>query len=198
MKIGILGTGTVAQTLGGAWAETGHEVLLGARSPKKNGTLKYGTMQEAASFGDVILVALNPWTEIEGVLRALVEELRGKTIIDVSNNIEFGNVPPRLAFTDRTMGEALQSWLPASNIVKTLNITPAAMMVRPADSGIVLAIGWVSGNDDTAKQQTVTLLNDLGWTRVIDLGDIRQSVLQESIGLTLSIIVTGIMAQQNQ
>lgn len=197
MKIGILGTGTVARTLGSAWAETGHEVLLGTRSPKKNGALKYGTMEEAASFGEVILVALNPWTEIEGALRPLAEELRGKTIVDVSNNIEFGKMPPSLAFTDRTMGEALQLWLPASNVVKTLNITPAAMMVRPADSGIVPAIGWVSGNNDTAKQQVVTLLNDLGWMRVIDLGDIHQSVLQESIGLTLSIIVTGITMQQN-
>jgi len=40
------------------------------------------------------------------------------------------------------------------------------------------------------------LLTDLGWTEVVDLGDIRQSALQESIGLTLSIIVMGVMAQK--
>lgn len=100
MKIGILGAGTVAQTLGGAWTEAGHEVFLGARNPKKSGILKYGTMQEAASFGEVILVAINPWTEIEGVLKPLAEELSGKTVIDISNNIEFGKIPPKLAFTN--------------------------------------------------------------------------------------------------
>lgn len=196
MKIGILGAGTVAHTLGRAWADTGHDVLIGTRSSKRNTGLKYETMQKAALFGEVILVALNPWIEIENVVRSLTKELKGKTIIDVSNNIEFGKKLPSLAFTDRTMGEALQLWLPASNVVKTLNITPARMMVQPTDSGIIPAIGWVSGNSDTAKRQTITLLSDLGWTRIIDLGDISRSVLQESIGLTLSIIVMEVMAQK--
>lgn len=71
------------------------------------------------------------------------------------------------------------------------------MMIQPADKGIVPAIGWVSGNNGESKQQVIGLLNDLGWTQVFDLGDIHQSILQESIGLTLSIIVTGAMMQQN-
>jgi predicted dinucleotide-binding enzyme len=35
MKIGILGSGNVAKTLGGKLAAGGHEVKLGSRSPEK-------------------------------------------------------------------------------------------------------------------------------------------------------------------
>jgi len=204
MKIGILGSGTVAQTLGKAWAAKNHEIYMGARNPAQDTIIAWqeaqgpkvrvGFLQDAAAFGEVILVAINPWTEIEGVVKPLASELKGKTVIDVSNNINFGGLP-KMAFTDQSLGEALQSWLPESNIVKTLNIAPAAMMVNPAESGITPAVGWISGNNEGAKQQVTTLLKDIGWAEVSDLGGIHQSVLQESIGLTLSIIVTGAMAQ---
>jgi len=201
MKIGILGSGNVARTLGAAWAAKGHEVFIGARNAKSESLLAWqklapavelGTLQQAATFGEVILLAINPWTEIEGVLKSLTQLLKGKAVIDVSNNIEFGQTP-RLAFTKHSMGETIQAWLPDSHIVKTLNITPAPMMVSPATSGIVPAVGWVAGNDIGAKRMTSSLLNDLGWDEVVDLGGIGKSRLQENIGLTLSIIVSGFM-----
>ncbi|HTE58601.1 MAG TPA: NAD(P)-binding domain-containing protein [Verrucomicrobiae bacterium] len=206
MKIGILGSGTVARTLGKAWAAKGHEICIGARNPAQEAIVAWqqtigpkarvGSLQDAAAFGEVILIAINPWTEIEGAVTPLALELESKTIIDVSNNTDFGKVPPKMAFTDRSMGESIQSWLPESNVVKTLNITPAGMMINPGESGITPAVGWVSGNNEGAKQQVAALLKDIGWTEVTDLGDIHQSILQESIGLTLSIIVTGAMAQK--
>jgi predicted dinucleotide-binding enzyme len=205
MKIGILGSGTVAQTLGSAWAAKSHEVFMGARNPESDAVTAWqkaagseayvGSLKEAAEFGEVVLVAINPWIEIEHVIKPLARELQRKTVIDVSNNIEFDSVP-KLAFTDKSMGERVQSWLPESSIVKTLNITPAAMMVNPVESGIIPAVGWVSGNNKDAKQQVEALLKDFGWTEIVDLGDIHQSLLQESIGLTLSIIVMEVMSQK--
>jgi len=179
---------------------------MGARNPEGDTVIAWqkaigqnarvGTLEVAAEFGEVILIAINPWTEIERAIKPLARELQGKTVIDVSNNIEFDAVP-KLAFTDQSMGERVQSWLPESNVVKTLNITPAAMMVNPTKSAITPAVGWVSGNDRNAKQRVETLLNDLGWTEVVDLGGIHQSLLQESIGLTLSIVVMGVMSQKS-
>jgi 8-hydroxy-5-deazaflavin:NADPH oxidoreductase len=205
MRIGILGSGAVARTLGNAWTVKGHEIYMGARNPDGDAVTTWqkaigsqvhiGSLKEAAEFGEVVLVAINPWTEIEHAIKPLAHELQGKTIIDVSNDIEFGALP-RLAFTDQSMGERVQTWLPESNVVKTLNVTPAAMMVEPSKSGIIPAIGWLSGNNSEAKQQVMALLKDLDWTQIADLGDIHQSLLQESIGLTLSIIVTGVISQK--
>lgn len=204
MKIGIIGSGTVARTLGGAWAKQ-HEVLIGARNlesvtnwQQSTGLdIQLGSLQEAAAFDEVVLVAINPWTEIESVVKPLAQELQNKVIVDVSNNITFAHTPPKLAFTEASMGERIQAWLPESKIVKTLNHIPALMMVNPTESGILPAIGWVSGNDNDAKQQVMSLLTDIGWPEITDLGDIRQSRLQESIGLTFSIIVMGITGKKD-
>lgn len=46
---------------------------------------------------------------------------------------------------------------------------------------------FVSGNHAPSKDQVRVLLNDLGWSTVVDLGDIRQSLLQESIMLACVI-----------
>ncbi len=77
MKIGIIGSGVVAQTLGEKLVELGHDVVLGTRDPgkldeKKNmaGTLnewltrvkqkaKVGTFKEAAAHGELLINATN-------------------------------------------------------------------------------------------------------------------------------------------
>jgi 8-hydroxy-5-deazaflavin:NADPH oxidoreductase len=205
MKIGILGAGSVGKTLGAAWAAKGHEVYVGARTPdapdtiawqqSQFATLTLTTLEKAARFGEVILVAIYPWTEIEKVLTPLATALKNKTILDVSNNINFDG-QPQLAFTDRSMSEFVQSLLPESRVVKTLNFAPAHMMADPAKSGVIPSVSWVSGDDKQAKAAAVQLLKDIGWTEVFDLGGIHASLLQENVSLVLSLVVAEILASK--
>lgn len=200
MKIGIVGSGNVAQALSKAWAAKGHEVLVGSRSPQKVASTEWlqaqqniqtGSLEQTAQWGDVVLLAINPWTEIKNVLELLAHDLRGKVVIDVSNNIAFGD-QPKLAFTDKSMGEYVQQLLPDAYVVKTLNITPAPMVVNPMQSGIDPAIGWVSGDNLDAKRTVTGLLNDLGWEEVFDLGGIHSAKLQENIGLILTLVISSL------
>ena len=75
MKVGIIGSGVVAQTLGTKLVELGHDVVLGTRDPKKldekknmAGTLnewlavvknkaKVATFKEAAAHGEILISA---------------------------------------------------------------------------------------------------------------------------------------------
>lgn len=200
MKIGVLGSGNVAQAVGYGLTRKGHEIFISSRDPRsekvrewivKTGQLgRAGTFRDAARFGEVILLAINPWTQIEGLLNTLdKKDVAGKVIIDPSNNIEF-TYPPRLAFSGISMGEQVQKWLPESHVVKTLNIVPSTSMVDPSMKNIP-PIQWVAGNHQGAKEQVTLLLHDLGWSEVFDLGDLKLSRLQESIGL----LVTGIVMQ---
>ena len=200
MKIGILGSGTVALALGEAWAAKGHAVFIGARHSQKptlkallqrNQNIQTGALAQAATFGDVVLLAVNPWGEIAAVLHPLQGVLAGKILIDVSNNITFGD-KPTLAFRDKSMGEYVQESVPQTHVIKTLNITPAAMMTDPHQSGINPAVGWVAGNNADAKQLVSGLVKDLGWDEVVDIGDIHSSMLQENVGLILTLVVTGL------
>lgn len=198
MNIGMLGSGKVAQAVGAGLIAKGHEVMVSSRDPHTERVRRWvgevgphghaGSFREAAQFGEVIVLAINPWTAIEPLLLSLdVEDLAGKAVIDPSNNIEF-STPPKLAFTDSSMGELIQRWLPSAHVVKTLNIVPSSSMVNPNLSEIP-PIQWVSGDDQAAKEQVTALLHDLGWSEVFDLGDIKLSRLQEAIGLLVSGIV---------
>lgn len=203
MNIGILGSGNVAQAVGAGLIAAGHEVMVSSRDRRSEKVRQWwgkvgprghaGSFAEAARFGDAILLAINPWTEIERLLRTLdASDLAGKAVIDPSNNIEFG-LPPKLAFTDLSMGELVQRWLPGAHVVKTLTLVPATLMVNPHLNNIP-PIQWIAGDDQAAKERVTALLQDLGWSEVFDLGGIKLSRLQEAIGL----MVTGIVMQLTQ
>ncbi|WP_425556786.1 NAD(P)-binding domain-containing protein [Dactylosporangium darangshiense] len=54
MRIGILGTGNMAATLGGVWRRAGHDVLVGGRNPASGGA----TLRDAATHGELVLLAV--------------------------------------------------------------------------------------------------------------------------------------------
>ncbi|MBW4443359.1 MAG: NAD(P)-binding domain-containing protein [Plectolyngbya sp. WJT66-NPBG17] len=66
MKISVIGSGGIGGTVGTLWAKVGHEVLFSSRNPEKLSALvaaagasaKAGTIVEAASFTDVIFLAV--------------------------------------------------------------------------------------------------------------------------------------------
>ena len=60
MKVGIIGSGIVAQVMGRAFLSEGEEVMMGSRDPQKDSIKKWkaenpraksGTFAEAAAFG---------------------------------------------------------------------------------------------------------------------------------------------------
>src|SRR4051794_3245504 len=100
MKIGILGTGTLAAGLATAWAGAGHEIAIGGRSPGKAqeiaDRLGHGvravTPREAITGRDAVLLAVS-WDGVEDVLRsagAADGVLDGTPLIDPTNAVEHG------------------------------------------------------------------------------------------------------------
>jgi predicted dinucleotide-binding enzyme len=195
MKIGFLGAGSVAKTLGAAFAAAGHDVMLSSRTPENadltawraaaGDRVKLGRFNEAAAFGDLIIPAVQPWTVLQPLLESVgPDALAHKVVIDLGNAVDWSARPPQLALPGSSLGEHMQGWLPSSRVVKTFNTIPAARMADPAYvDGIPCLL--MAGNDAPAKQTVRELVRALGWTDVIDLGDIRQSRLLESFMMTL-------------
>jgi hypothetical protein len=195
MNIGILGTGMVGQILAARLAELGHSVVIGTRDPaktlantqpdgmgnppfsawhKQNPQVKLATFAQAAAHGAIILNATNGSASLEALKLAGAGNLSGKTLIDISNPLDFSKGMPPSLFVSNTdsLGEQIQRAFPEVKVVKALNTTNAHLMARPRQ----LADGdhsiFVCGNDAGAKAQVVELLNSFGWRDVIDLGDI--------------------------
>jgi hypothetical protein len=183
MKIGIVGSGGVARTLGGKLASLGHEVMLGSRSPEKlegwlgsaGSTASAGTFAEAAQHGELVLNATAGVASLEALRTAGEANLDGKVLIDVANPLDFSRgMPPTLtvANTD-SLGEQIQRAFPHAQVVKALNTVNAVVMVEPQ----ALADGehhlFICGNDAGAKAQVSEWLMEwFGWRHVLDLGDI--------------------------
>lgn len=183
MRIGILGTGMVGQTIATKLASLQHDVFMGAREAgneraagwvaKVGGTAQAGTFAQAAHYGDVIFNC----TLGDGSLAALTaagDHLAGKVLIDVSNPLDFSRgMPPRLSVSnDDSLGEQLQRAFPTVRVVKALNTVTASVMVDPARVGDGDHAIFVSGNDHEAKLVTTGILQSFGWKQIIDLGDI--------------------------
>jgi predicted dinucleotide-binding enzyme len=90
MNIGFIGAGGMAKALAGKWAAK-HEVMLSGRDLHKTEAaasslgVRAGTAQEAAHFGDVIVLA----TRWEDVFSAIENAggpaaFEGKTVIDIN------------------------------------------------------------------------------------------------------------------
>ena len=196
MKIGIIGSGVVGQTLGAKLVERGEDVVLGTRSPASlndkrgfgqslddwvkasGGKARVGTFADAAAHGEIVINATSGTVSLEALRLAGEQNLGGKILIDVSNPLDFSKgMPPTLTVcnTDST-GEQIQRAFPEAKVVKTLNTTNVNVMVDPA----AVAGGdhdlFVSGNDPEAKARVTELLRRwFGWRTVIDLGDITTS-----------------------
>jgi predicted dinucleotide-binding enzyme len=170
-KVGILGSGNVAKVLGNGFIKNGYEVMLGTRSPQKLEEWKaasgghVGSFEEAAAFGEVLVIAAKGAIAAEVLSLAKEKNINGKTIIDTTNPI--GGPPVNGViqyFTDHTesLMERLQKQFPEVNFVKAYNCVGNAQMVDP-DFGDTKPTMFICGNNDPAKK-TVTEINTLfGW-----------------------------------
>lgn len=200
MNIGILGTGMVAQTVGGKLLGLGHSVMYGTRdvgqtlartSPDGYGNppfaqwkaahpqAKLGTFREAALHGEILLNATSGTGSIAALQAAGASTMNGKILIDLANPLDFSKgFPPSLTICNTdSLAEQIQRAFPETRVVKTLNTMNAHVMVNPAAVPGDHTV-FVSGNDATAKRQVSDMLSGwFGWKpgNIIDLGDITTS-----------------------
>ncbi|HSK72672.1 MAG TPA: NAD(P)-binding domain-containing protein, partial [Pyrinomonadaceae bacterium] len=188
MKIGIIGSGGVAQTLAKGYLDKGYEVKLGTRNAEKlaewlenaGKNASVGSFAEAAEFGDAVFVSVAGEAAVNAVNLAGAENLKGKSVIDLTNPLDFSQgVPPRFTATlGDSLGEQIQNALPEANVVKAFNTISAAIMVDPK-FGDQTATLFIAGNDENAKAETVRLAQEFGWD-VEDLGSIEQAFFLEA------------------
>jgi predicted dinucleotide-binding enzyme len=195
VRLGILGTGTVGQTIAARLVELGHDVVIGTRDPaetlsrtapdaydtppfsawqQEHSEVKVGTFGEATAHGDIIVNATAGAASLEALELAGEANLNGKTLIDVANPLDFSQgMPPTLSVSNTdSLGEQIQRRFPEVKVVKTLNTMNAYLMVNPAQLAGADHTVFVSGDDVEAKATATELLRSFGWTDIIDLGNI--------------------------
>jgi len=127
MRVGIFGSGDVAKSFGRGFLNDGHEVMLGSRDPGKlaswvsesgNGASS-GTFADAASFGELLVIAVAGTSAVDAIQMAGIDNFRGKVVIDATNPLDMSVRPPRLlGGLGTSSGELIQKSLGGAFVVK--------------------------------------------------------------------------------
>jgi len=192
MKIAIIGSGDVGQTLAKGFLAAGHSVTIGTRNTRKKelkwtkkhkAKLQLGTHVEAAEYGSIVVLAV-AWHAAEDVLTAIRPQVSGKIIIDVTNPLIFSDDDAPVLSLGHSMsaGEMVQQTLSDSHVVKTLNTINHKNMVKPTYKQGRPTM-FMCGNNDSAKAEVTRFLKELGWYDIQDIGSIEKSRVLEPLSL---------------
>jgi len=179
MKVGVLGSGEVARTLASGLLKHGYEVKLGSRSPEKlaewaeaNAGGSTGTFADAASFGELVIVAVKGNAAAEALRLAGAGNLKGKAVADTCNPIaDAAPVNGVLQFftgPNESLLEQLQSEFKDAHLVKAFNSVGSARMVDPVFEAGKPTM-FICGNSESAKKAVGSILDDFGW-ETADMG----------------------------
>ncbi|MFO0956615.1 MAG: NADPH-dependent F420 reductase [Isosphaeraceae bacterium] len=188
MKVGIVGTGRVAEALGGAWADRGHDLRIAGREPGRAAELaaKLGRGAKSCSTAElfaeaqVILLAI-PWSSVHDVLRE-AGDLAGRVLIDCINPLHPNNFTELADLGDASStADQIQRWSPGVKVVKAFNTVSAATMKAPRFGDHHATLPFC-GDDPEAKALVGRLIADAGFDP-LDVGGVEEASLLESMAL---------------
>lgn len=200
MRIGILGTGTLAEALGEGWARAGHDLVIGGRSEVKAQKLaerlgrgvRAVAPREAVTGRDAVLLAVL-WDGVEEILRSAGAPeglLDGTPLIDPTNAVEHG-VGVLLTGRGEAMAERIAALAPGAHVVKAFHLFPAEQWTRapgPDEQPMTVAM---CGDDPAALQVVGELVRDVGGVPAV-LGSLdRVPQLEEVAGFVIGLAFAG-------
>jgi predicted dinucleotide-binding enzyme len=199
VKIGILGTGTLATALGTVWAKAGHEVVIAGRSPAKaaalaeqiGGGVRSVSPLEAVRGSEAVLLAVS-WSGVEEMLTsagAKEGSFEGITLIDPSNAVQHG-VGVLLTEPGRSAAEQIAVLAPGAHVVKAFHLFAAGQWLTTGDDDAPVTV-VICGDDPAALEMVSALVLDVG-ARPAVLGSLQRArQLEEVAGFVIGLAFTG-------
>jgi predicted dinucleotide-binding enzyme len=204
MKIGIIGAGKIGATAAGLFLKAGHDVAISnSRGPASlkglvaelGNKAKAVTVEEAAKFGDVVLVSI-PFGKYKSLP---ADAFNGKIVIDSNNYYPSrdGNFP-ELDQGKTTSSELLASHLPGARVVKAFNTIWFEHLMSQGNTNLPVenrrAI-FFAGDDAGANHVVSKLIEEIGFAAV-DTGSLHEGGKIQQPGT--SIYNKELTAQQAQ
>src|SRR5215831_4796171 len=144
MKIAVLGTGMVGNTIATKLVQLGHQVMMGSRTADSDAgqiwlrsvgsKARLGTFADSATFGEIVFDCTNGANSLAALRQAGAASLRDKILIHVSNPLDFSKgMPPTLTVCNTdSLGEQVQREFPETRVVKALNTVNCEIMIQPS------------------------------------------------------------------
>ena len=197
MKVGFIGAGNVARTIGRHLIAVGHTIVVSnSRGPKTLADFVAdlgpcaiaGTRQQAAECDAVILAT--HWVNVPEALKGI--NWRGRILIDATNahmdpkpDISLAGVTrSRAALKGRTSSEIVAELAVGARLVKSISNMPMAW-IQDFSPNKPRTVIFTSGDDTQAKQLVIELINSTGMV-AIDLGSLATGGAMHEVGAPLS------------
>jgi 8-hydroxy-5-deazaflavin:NADPH oxidoreductase len=199
MKIGFIGYGNMAEALGSQWAKK-HSLFIGGRNvekaqilAKKLGTnIGFGSEAESVSFGDIVVLA----TRHEAVIQAIdaaggSDAFAGKVLLDINNPVDVSDFLTK-SYNGTSLSEEIARYVPNASVVKAFNMCQAEVWkMNPPMFDERRLVVMYCGNDDAAKQQVSSLIEDIG-CKAEDIGDLKYArLLEPAAAIVIKLLFSG-------
>ncbi|MFI8828243.1 NADPH-dependent F420 reductase [Streptomyces sp. NPDC053431] len=200
LRIGILGTGSMAAALGGAWVRAGHQVLVGGRNlaaaattAARIGAAGHGGFTEAAAYGEAVLMAV-PADSAPALAQELAPALAGRTVLDCTVPMAPGPDGPRLTTGGGTDSVAarIAAAAPEAGVAKVFGICHESIwtLPRPVFEGAPLAVPFCAGTPSAAAF-TEELITSMGCSPLPCGGLSRAPLLEAAAVLAIGVWWSG-------
>ena len=199
MRIGILGTGTLATALATGWTRAGHDIVIGGRSPEraaaaaKTSGARARPLPEVPADTDAVLLSVS-WEGVADILAgagAPAGSLAGKPLIDPTNAVDHGIGVLRTE-PGRAIAHRVAELAPGAHVVKALHLFPSTHWTTPAPEPVTVAM---CGNDAGALTVVGSLVRDIGGVPAVIGGLDRARQLEEVAGFVIALAFAGVDPQ---
>lgn len=186
MRVSIVGAGNMAGGIATRAVAGGHSVRIVARDTAKGTTLADEVRgriagadvatAEGVADADVVVLAV-PYASVKDVLETYGDALDGKTVVDISNPVDFSTFDALVVPADSSAAEEIAAVAPNARVVKAFNTTFASTLLGDEKLDV-----FIAGDDEAARQQVSQLVSD-GGLRPVDVGALRHSRALEGFQL---------------
>ncbi len=183
MTIAIIGSGNVGGALAQSLVKAGHTVLVGAKFPMSEKTLRLATIigedrltsvENASRQAEVIIISTPPETIID--LLPQLGKTENKIIIDTTNTVR--SKPEGYATAFHALADKTRA-----SVVKCFNSTGFENMLNPDYHGTAIDM-FMAGDDAGAKKVVRQLALDAGFAECYDFGGNDKVELLEKFALS--------------
>lgn len=199
MKIGFIGAGRMATTVGRHLINAGHEIVLSNSRGAETLSAVVGELGPRASAGtkqqavdcDVVILATH-WVHVAEALKGI--DWHGRILVDGTN--AHGDEEPDMsgegvrksvaALKGRTSSEIVADMAPGAKLVKSISNIPMGWIqdFSPEKPKTVI---FTCGDDTDAKSLVIDLINSTGLV-ALDLGSLVQGGTLQQLGGPLSAV----------
>lgn len=176
-SVSIIGTGNMANAIGGVFAEGGSGVTY----------ITHEQIGAAPLTGEIVVLAV-PYSAVDSIIAAYGDQLDGKIVVDITNPLDFETFDSLVVPIGSSAAAEIQSRLPGSIVLKAFNTTFAGTLVGK-QIGTLTTTVLIAGND-TAAKRTLAAAVEAGGVSAIDVGSLSRAHELEAFGflqLTLAV-----------